>query len=98
MALCSPVGSNGRLLPTKWVSLLMDEMVKAPARMPAHNWASMSSRGGREGIDGTGVSHRPEANCWIASFLYYSYHRNRKKYTKTINRANGTIFIAISSG
>ncbi len=98
MASCSPVGGKGRLVPTTWVSLLTAEMVKAPARMPAHNWASMPSRGGSEGIDGTGVSHRPEANRRIVSFVYYSNHRNRKKYTKTINHASGTIFISFQAG
>jgi hypothetical protein len=97
MVSCSPVGGKGRLVPTTWVCLLMAEMVEAPTRMPAHIWASTPSRGGREGINGTGVSRPPEANCRIASFVYYSYHRNRKKYTKTINHASGT-FIPISSG
>jgi hypothetical protein len=50
-----------------WVCLLTAEMVKAPVRMPAHIWAPPPSRGGREGIDGTGVSRRPEANHRIAS-------------------------------
>ncbi len=81
-----------------WVSLLMAKMVKAPARMPVHIQASMPFHGGREGIDGTGVSHRPEANRRFASFVYYSYSRNRIKYTKTINRVSGTIFMAFSSG
>ncbi len=78
MALCSPVGDKGRLVPMTWVSLLMAETVKASARMPAHNQASMPSCGGKEGIDGTGVSPCPEANHRIASFVYYSYCRNRK--------------------
>jgi hypothetical protein len=56
-----------------WVSLLMAEMVKAPAWMPVHIWASMSSHGGREGIDGTSVSLHPEANRRIASFVYHLY-------------------------
>jgi hypothetical protein len=51
-----------------------------------------------EGINGTGVSRRPEANQRFASFVYYSYRRNRKKYTETINHVSGTIFIAFSSG
>jgi hypothetical protein len=94
----SPVGGKGRLVPTTWVSLLMAEMVEAPARMPAHNWASTPSHGGREGINGSNVSHCPEANCRIASFVYYFNCRNRKKYTETINHVSGTIFIAFSSG
>jgi hypothetical protein len=99
MASCSPVGGKGRLVPMTWVGLSTAETVEAPARMPAHIWASTPSCGGREGIDGTGVSRRPEANSRIASYVnYYSYRRNRKKYTKTINRSSGTIFIAISSG
>jgi hypothetical protein len=76
-ALCSPVGGKGRLVPMTWVSLLMTEKVEAPAQMPAHNWMSMPSCGGREGISVSGVSHRPEANCRNASFMYYSYRRNR---------------------
>jgi hypothetical protein len=76
----------------------MAETVKVPALMPAHNWASTPSCGGREGIDGTGMSRRPEAICRIASFVYYSYRRYWKKYTKTINRASRTIFIAFQAG
>jgi hypothetical protein len=71
----------------------MAEMVKVPAWMPVHNWVSTPSCGGREGINRTGVSRCPEAKCRIAAFVYYSYCRNRKKYTKAINRASGTIFI-----
>ncbi len=73
MALCSPVGGKGRLVLTTLVSLLMAETVEAPARMPVHIQASTPSRGGREGIDGTGVSHCPEAHRMWASFLYYSF-------------------------
>jgi hypothetical protein len=73
MASCSPVGGKGRLVLTTWMSLSMAEMVKAPARMPVHIRASMPSRGGREGIDGTGVSRRLEAHRMWASFLYYSF-------------------------
>jgi hypothetical protein len=73
IALCSPVGGKGRLVPTTWVSLSMAEMVKAAAQMPVHIWASTPSCGGREGIDGTGVSRRPEAHRMWASFLYYSF-------------------------
>jgi hypothetical protein len=51
----------------------MAETVEAPARMPAHIQASKPSRGGREGINGTGASRRPEAHCTWASFLYYSF-------------------------
>ncbi len=98
MASCSPVGGKERLVPTTWVSLLTAEMVEVPVRMPVHNQASTSSCGGREGINGTGVSHYPEANHRIASFVYYSYGRNRKICTKTINCASGTIFIAFQAG
>jgi hypothetical protein len=45
-----------------WVSLSTAETVEAPSRMPAHIRASTPSRGGREGINGTGVSRRPEAH------------------------------------
>jgi hypothetical protein len=47
------------------------ETVEAPARMPAHNGVATPSHGGREGIDGSGVSHHPEANHRNASFVYY---------------------------
>jgi hypothetical protein len=73
MASYSPVGGKGRLVPMTWVSLSTAEMVKAPGRMPAHIWASMPSCGGREGINGTGVSSCPEAHRMWASFLYYSF-------------------------
>jgi hypothetical protein len=69
----SPVGGEGRLVPTTWVSLLTAETVEAPARMPVHIRASTPSHGGRESIDGTGVSSRPEAHRVWASFLYYSF-------------------------
>jgi hypothetical protein len=97
-ALCSPVGGKGRLVPTTWVSLLMAETVTVPDWMPAHNWVSMPSCGGREGIDGSGVSHCPETNRRNASFVYYSYCRNRKKYTKTINCASGKIILHFQAG
>jgi hypothetical protein len=97
MASCSPFGSKGRLVPTTWVCLSTAATVEAPARMPVHISASTPSCGGRERINGTSVSRCPEANCRIASFVYYSYCRNRKKYTKTINRASRKIFIALSS-
>jgi hypothetical protein len=58
----------------------------------------MSSCGGREGIDGTGMSRRPEANRRIASCVYYSYCRNRKKYIETIKHTSGMIFIAFQAG
>ncbi len=73
MALCSPVGGKGRLVLTTWVSLSTAETVEAPAWMPVHIRASMPSRGGREGIDGTGVSRHPEAHRMWAAFLYYSF-------------------------
>ena len=101
VASCSPVVGKGRLGPTTLLRVASVETVKAPARMPAQGGASTPSRGGREGIVGTGVSRRPEANRRIASCVYYSYRRKRKKYTKTINRCaqrSGTIFIAFSSG
>jgi hypothetical protein len=98
MASCSPVGGKGRLVPMTWVCLLMAEMVKAPARMPAHIRASMPSRGGREGINGTGMSHRPEADCRIASLVYYSYRRNRKKIHQNHQQCKRENFIALSSG
>jgi len=81
MASCSPVGGGGRLFPATLESESTGEMVKVPARMPAHSRASTPSRGGREGI-GTGVSRCPEGNWRIPSFLYYSY---RRKGNNTLN-------------
>ena len=75
MASCSPVCGRGRLVLLTVVRLSAGETVKAPSRMPAHDRASTPSRGGREGITGTGVSCRPEAIRRNASFLYYSYRR-----------------------
>ncbi len=74
-ASCSPVGGKGRLVPPTLAMMLAGETVEAPTRMPAHDGATTPSLGGREGIVGTGVSRRPEANRRIASFLYYSYCR-----------------------
>ena len=75
VASCSPVVGKGRLVPTTLVRVASVKTVEAPARMPAHGGATTPSRGGREGIVGTGVSRRTEANRRIASFLYYSYRR-----------------------
>ena len=50
--------------------------------MPAQGGVAMPSRGGREGIDGSGVSRRPEANRRNASFVYYS---SRRKRNNTLN-------------
>ena len=77
MALCSPVGGKGRLVPTTLYGLASGEMVEAPVRMPAQGGAATPSCGGREGIDGSGVSHRPEVNRRNASLVYYSSHRKR---------------------
>ena len=76
-ASCSPVVGKGRLVPTTLFSLSSGETVEAPARMPAQGRAATPSRGGREGIDGSGVSRHPEANCRNASFVYYSSCRKR---------------------
>jgi hypothetical protein len=48
-------------------------MVVLSARMPAQDGMATPSKGGREGIVGTGMSRCPEAHWWIASFLYYSF-------------------------
>jgi hypothetical protein len=90
MASCSPVGGRGRLFLATLESESTGEMVEVPARMPAHGRASTPSRGGREGI-GTGMSHRPEANRRIASFLYYSYHRKGNSTIKPSTATCGTI-------
>jgi hypothetical protein len=88
-ALCSPVGGKGRLVLTTWVSLSTAEMVKAPARMPAHNQVSMPSQFGREGINGTGVSCHPEANWMISSWLYCFNCRKEKYCTKPSTAQSG---------
>ena len=62
--------------------LSLGETIEAPARMPAQGGVATPSRGGREGIDGSGVSRRPEANCRNASFVYYS---SRRKRNNTLN-------------
>ncbi len=74
-ASCSPVGGKGRLVLPTLAMMLAGETVEAPTRMPANDGVTTPSLGGREGIVGTGVSCRPEANRRIASFLYYSYCR-----------------------
>ena len=48
-------------------------MVVPSAWMPAHDGTAVPSKGGREGIVWTGLSHRPEAYRTGASFLYYSF-------------------------
>ncbi len=97
MALCFPVGGGGRLFPATLESESTGEMVEVPARMSAHSRASTPSCGGREGI-GTGVSHCPEANCRIASFLYYSYRRNRNNTIKPSTATCGTILSLFQAG
>ncbi len=74
-ASCSPVVGKGRLGPTTLLRVALVETVEEPARMPAHGGATTPSRGGREGIDGSGVSRRPEENRRNASFVYYSSRR-----------------------
>ena len=81
-ASCSPIVGKGRLVPTTLFGLSSGETVEAPARMPAQGGAATPSRGGREGIDGSGVSRRPEANRRNASFVYYS---SRRKRNNTLN-------------
>jgi hypothetical protein len=76
--LCSPFGGKGRLVATTWVRVLTAETAEAPTQMLAHNQMSTPSHLGREGIDGTSVSHCPEANWMIASWLYYFYCRKKK--------------------
>jgi hypothetical protein len=82
MASSSPVGSKGRLVPTTPFGLSSVETVEAPAQMPAQGGAVTPSRGGREGIDGSGVSRHPEANRRNASFVYYSSRRKRNNTHK----------------
>ncbi len=98
MASCSPVGGKGRLVPTTWVSLSAAKTVEVSVWMPVHIWASMPSCGGREGINGMGVSHCPEANRSIASFVYYSNRRNRKKIHRNHQLRKRDNFYRFSSG
>jgi hypothetical protein len=97
MALCSPAGGGGRLFPVSPESESTGEMVEVPARMPAHSGVSTPSRGGREGI-GTGVSRNPEANCRIASFLYYSYRRKGKNTIKPSTAQAGRYLSLFQAG
>jgi hypothetical protein len=70
---CSPVDVvMGRLFPLS-PRASMALMVMPSARMPAQDGTATPSKGGMEGIVGTGVSRRPEAQCGWASFLYYSF-------------------------
>jgi hypothetical protein len=41
------------------------------AQMPAQDGMAMPSKGGREGIVGTGVSRRPEANLKCLIFVLF---------------------------
>jgi len=77
-ASCSPIVGKGRLVPTTLFGLSSGETVEAPAQMPAQGGAATPSRGGRKGMDGSGVSRRPEANLINASFVYYSSRRKKK--------------------
>ena len=106
MASCSPAGGGGRLFPATPESESTGEMVKVPARMPAHSRASTPSRGWREGIGtgvsrhpvGTGVSRRPEANGRIASFLYYSYRRKGNNTIKPSTAQAGQFLSLYQAG
>jgi hypothetical protein len=70
---CYPVDVvMGRLFPLM-PRALMALMVMPSTRMPARDGTAMPSKGGREGIVGTGVSRRLEAHRRWASFLYYSF-------------------------
>ncbi len=66
-ASCSPVGGEGRLVPTSLLKVALAKTVEAPARMPALGGATTPSCGGREGIVRTGVSRSSEANPKNAS-------------------------------
>jgi hypothetical protein len=60
---CSPVDVvTGRLYPST-LRASMALMVVPSARKPAQDGMATPSKGGREGIVGTGVSRHPEANC-----------------------------------
>ncbi len=93
----SPAGSGGRLFPATPESESTGEMVEVLARMPAHSGASTPSCGGREGI-GTSVSHRPEANHRIASFLYYSYRRKGNNTIKPSTAQAGQFLSLFQAG
>ncbi len=92
------------LVPTASEELpsLMALMGVPSARMPAQDGTATPSKGGKEGIVGTGVSCRPEANWGNTSFLYYSFvekriiRRNhlpckRDDCDRFFKRANGTM-------
>ncbi len=93
---CSPVDVvMGRLFPLT-PRVLMALMVVPSARMPAQDGTATPSKGGREGIVGTGVSRCPEAHSRWASFLYYSFVDKVIIYIN-INRDLRDNFIAFSS-
>jgi hypothetical protein len=92
------------LVPTASEELpsLMALMGVPSARMPAQDGTATPSKEGREGILGTGVSRRPEANWRNVSFLYYSFeekriirrnHQPRKRddFDRFFKQANGTM-------
>ena len=62
MASCSPIGGEGRLVPTTLLRVSTVVTVEVPAKMPAYDGASTPSCGGREGIDGSNMIRRPKAN------------------------------------
>jgi hypothetical protein len=70
---CSPVDVvMGRLFPLT-PHALMALMVVPSARMPEQDGTATPSKDGREGIVGTGVSHRLEAHHRWVTFLHYSF-------------------------
>ncbi len=81
---------------------LMALMGVPSTQMPAQEGTATPSKGGKEGIVGTGVSRHPEENWGNASFLYYSFvekriicqnHQPRKQddCDRFFKRANGTM-------
>ena len=70
----------GRRFSSTPVSASMALTVMPSARMHAQDGTATPSKGGREGIVGTGVGRRPEANRRNASFLYYSFVEKKNKY------------------
>jgi hypothetical protein len=89
---CSPVDVvTGRLFPSM-LCVSMALMVMPSMRVPAQDGTATPSKGGREGIVGTSVSHCPEANCQNASYLYYTFRRKRNNTPKSSTAQVGQFY------
>jgi hypothetical protein len=90
--------SNGETFPILTLRASMALMVVPSARMPAQDGTATPSKGEREGIVGTGVSRRPKADCWNASFLYYSYRRKRNNTPEPSTEQAGQFWSLFQAG